>query len=273
MAELQRLSPPLWGLAKAARCRGDFDTAVRLCERGFQASAAVTDTAYLFPFLLTGTRARLAGGDVDAAAEWSDRVAAMVTARAIPGTLPAVGHSRGLILLATGDLPAATQALEQARADWQVQRRFWEGGWALLDLATAALRSRRPGAAATLLADASATAAAAGATALADAARRLADASRAGPAAEPWHPLSAREFEVARLVAAGRAEPRDRGAAHGGAEDRLGARHAHPGQARQAAGPRSRPGAPPSRTSPGPDQDRGPGRQAPDLAPAGTGGC
>ena len=204
MAELQRLSPPLWGLAEAARCQGDFDTAVQLCERGFQASAAVTDAAYLFPFLLTGTRARLAGGDVDAAAEWSDRVAAMVTARAIPGTLPAVGHSRGLILLATGDLPAATQALEQARADWQAQRRFWEGGWALLDLATAALRSRRPGAAATLLADASATAGAAGATALADAARRIADASRAGPGAEPWHPLSAREFEVARLVAAGR---------------------------------------------------------------------
>ena len=174
-----------------SRCtwRVRSQTAVQLCERGFQASAAVTDAAYLLPFLLTGTRARLAGGDVDAAAEWSDRVAAMVTARAIPGTLPAVGHSRGLILLATGDLPAATQALEQARADWQAQRRFWEGGWALLDLATAALRSRRPGAAA---------------TALADAARRIADASRAGPGAEPWYPLSAREFEVARLVAAGR---------------------------------------------------------------------
>jgi DNA-binding CsgD family transcriptional regulator len=203
MAELQRLSPPLWGLAEAARCRDDFDTAVQLCERGYEASAAVTDAAYLFPFLLTGTRAHLARGDVDAAAEWSDRVAAMVSARAIPGTLPAVGHSRGLILLATGELPAATQALEQASADWQAQRRFWEGSWALLDLATAALRSRRPGAAATLLAEASATAAAAGATALADAARRLADAGRAGPAAEPWHPLSAREFEVARLVAAG----------------------------------------------------------------------
>jgi tetratricopeptide (TPR) repeat protein len=144
MAELQRLSPPLWGLAEAARCRGDFGTAVQLCERGFQASAAVTDAAYLFPFLLTGTRARLAGGDIGAAAEWSDRVAAMVTARAIPGTLPAVGHSRGLILLATGDLPGATRALEQARADWQAQRRFWEGGWALLDLATPARRPPRP---------------------------------------------------------------------------------------------------------------------------------
>ena len=28
MAELQRLSPPLWGLAEAARCQGDYDTAL-----------------------------------------------------------------------------------------------------------------------------------------------------------------------------------------------------------------------------------------------------
>ena len=63
MAELQRLSPPLWGLAEAARCRGDYDTALMLCERGFQASAEVTDAAYLFPYLLTGVRAHLAHGD------------------------------------------------------------------------------------------------------------------------------------------------------------------------------------------------------------------
>ncbi|MEP7025199.1 MAG: AAA family ATPase, partial [Actinomycetota bacterium] len=35
MAELQRLSPPLWGLAEAARCQGDYATAVALCERGY----------------------------------------------------------------------------------------------------------------------------------------------------------------------------------------------------------------------------------------------
>ena len=70
MAELQRLSPPLWGLAEAARCRGDYDTALTLCERGYQASADVTDAAYLFPYLLTGVRAYLAHGDVDAAGDW-----------------------------------------------------------------------------------------------------------------------------------------------------------------------------------------------------------
>jgi len=49
MAELQRLSPPLWGLAEAARCRGDYDTALTRCERGYQASAEVMDAASLFP--------------------------------------------------------------------------------------------------------------------------------------------------------------------------------------------------------------------------------
>src|SRR5690348_13144898 len=83
MAELQRLSPPLWGLAEAARCRGDHDTALMHCERGCLASADHADAAYLYPYLLTGVRAHLARGDVDAAAAWSDRVAAMLTARAI----------------------------------------------------------------------------------------------------------------------------------------------------------------------------------------------
>jgi Tetratricopeptide repeat len=81
MAELQRLSPPLWGLAETARCRGDYDTALILCERGYQASAEVMDAACLFPYLLTGVRVHLARGDVEAAEEWSARVGAVLTAR------------------------------------------------------------------------------------------------------------------------------------------------------------------------------------------------
>ena len=151
MAELQRLSPPLWGLAEAARCQGDYDTALMLCERGFQASADVTDAAYLFPYLLTGVRAYLARGDIDAAESWSDRVGAVLTARAIPGTLPAIDHGRGLILLARGEVSAAHQVLESASESWRARRRFWEGAWARLDLAAAAARARRRGEAAALL--------------------------------------------------------------------------------------------------------------------------
>jgi DNA-binding CsgD family transcriptional regulator len=203
MAELQRLSPPLWGLAEAARCQGDYDTALTLCERGYQASAEVMDAACLFPYLLTGVRAHLARGEVTAAEEWSDRVGAVLQARAIPGTLPAIGHGRALTLLARGDVSAAHQALASVRESWQVRRRFWEGTRTLLDLAVTTGKARRRGEAASFLAETRTIAAAAGATTLADAAERLARSFDPVRPVDPWHPLSEREYEVAQLVAAG----------------------------------------------------------------------
>jgi DNA-binding CsgD family transcriptional regulator len=200
---LQRLSPPLWGLAEAARCQGDYDTALTRCERGYRASAEVMDAASLFPYLITGVRAYLALGDVDAAQEWSGRVGAVLTARAIPGALPAIGHGQGLILLARGDTSAAYQAVESARDAWRARRRFWEGTWAVRDLAVIASKARRRGEAALLLDETRALAAAAGATTLVDDAERLARAWGPGRHVDPWHPLSEREFEVAELVAAG----------------------------------------------------------------------
>ncbi|GIH79790.1 helix-turn-helix transcriptional regulator [Planobispora longispora] len=221
MAELQRLSPPLWGLAEAARLRGDHDAALVLCERGRHASADVADAAYLFPYLLTGVRAHLARGDADAAHAWSERAGALIEARAIPGTLPAIGHARGLVLLARGDASAARSALEPAAESWRAARRFWEGAWALLDLAEVAAATGRHAEAGRFLDRVRAGAARIGAVPLADAADRLAgrlpDAADrpagasgrpAGPSGRdrpraPWHPLSAREFEVAQLVAGG----------------------------------------------------------------------
>jgi DNA-binding CsgD family transcriptional regulator len=203
MAELQRLSPPLWGLAEAARCQGDHETTLSLCERGCRASVDVTDAAYLFPFLLTGVRAHLERGDITAAQAWLDRVGAVLTARAIPGTLPAIEHGRGLILLARGDDSAAYQALRAAGARWRGRRRFWEGAWAWLDLASAAAKARRRGEAARLADEARTAGAAAGAATIVDAADRLSRSLGPGRPRDLWHPLSAREFEVARLVAAG----------------------------------------------------------------------
>ena len=203
MAEVQRLSPPLWGLAEAARCQGDYDTAIMHCERGCQASADVADAAYVYPYLLTGVRAHLARGDVDAAAAWSGRACAVLTARAIPGTLPAIGHAQGLLLLARGEVPAAYEALRAASESWQDRRRFWDGTLARLDLAAAAARARRTGEAAVLIDEVRATAAKAGATVLVAAADRLSQSFGSARPTAPWHPLSEREFEVAQLVAAG----------------------------------------------------------------------
>ncbi|HEY8282436.1 MAG TPA: AAA family ATPase, partial [Leifsonia sp.] len=86
MRELQRLSPALWGLAEAALRTGRTAEAIEITEQGFAASAAVTDAAYLFPFVVTGTRARLAVKDTAAAEDWATRCELLLTSRALPGT-------------------------------------------------------------------------------------------------------------------------------------------------------------------------------------------
>jgi DNA-binding CsgD family transcriptional regulator/tetratricopeptide (TPR) repeat protein len=204
MGELQRLAPALWGLAEVALAAGDARAAVRLSEEGLAASAVVSDAAYLFPFVVTGTRAYLAEGDSQGARQWLARVGELLALRRIPGTLVALDHARGLLSLTDGATGQAREALIAAVAGWRDRGRTWEGTWALLDLARCQLRSNQR-------ADAvrSATAAAEGANRLgapalqANAAGILTSARR-GVAPEPWDPLTAREFEVARLIAEGR---------------------------------------------------------------------
>ena len=207
MAEVQRLSPPLWGLAEAARCQGDHASALELCERGFRASADVMDAACLFPYLLTGLRAHLAHGDPAAAEAWLNRVGAVLAARAIPGTMTAMEHGRGLVLLARGKAPAAYGILKLVSEAWLARRRFWEGTWSQLDLAAAAGQSGRRREAARLVGAARDLAGAAGAVTLVEAAARTAGSFEGGRLEDPWYPLTAREFEVAGLVAGGLTNP------------------------------------------------------------------
>ncbi|MGX6603020.1 LuxR C-terminal-related transcriptional regulator [Micromonosporaceae bacterium Da 78-11] len=73
MRELQRVSPAWWGLAEVALRAGDQAAAVERCEQGYAASARVRDAAYLFPYVVTGTRAHLAGSGATAARDWLAR--------------------------------------------------------------------------------------------------------------------------------------------------------------------------------------------------------
>ncbi|HUQ79106.1 MAG TPA: AAA family ATPase [Patescibacteria group bacterium] len=208
MGELQRLAPPLWGLAEVALAAGDPPAAIRLADEGLAASNAVRDSAYVFPFVVTGTRAHLAAGDPSAARRWLAASSALVEQRGIPGTEPALHHAGGLLALADGSTGRARSLLEEAVTGWSARVRAWEGTWALVDLARCHLRANRRADAARVAADAGATAARLGAPALSAAATEiLLGAGRGQAAAEPWAPLTAREFEVARLVADGLTNP------------------------------------------------------------------
>jgi ATP/maltotriose-dependent transcriptional regulator MalT len=204
MGELQRVSPALWGLAEVALAAGDPATAVRLAEDGLAASARVGDAAYLFPFVVTGTRGHLAMGDPQAARRWLDRVEGPLITRSIPGTLVALDQARGLLALADGSTAQARSALSAAVAEWQERGRVWEGTWALVDLARTQLRSNQRAEAARTAAAAADAATRLGAPALEAAAAEILTSARRGVSPEPWDPLTAREFEVARLIAEGR---------------------------------------------------------------------
>ncbi len=200
MGELQRVSPALWGLAEAALHSGHPRDALGWCERGHAASVAVRDAAYLFPYVVTGTRAHLALDDPTGARSWVERCAELLLRPSIPGTLPALDHARGLLHLADGHTGRARDALAAASAGWDGRNRFWEGTQALLDRAHAAERSRRPAEAAALAAEAQDRAERTGALVLVTEA--LVSRVRT-PSAGGAQLLTAREIEVARLVATG----------------------------------------------------------------------
>jgi DNA-binding CsgD family transcriptional regulator len=210
MGELQRLSPALWGLAEVERLTGNVAAGIALIEEAWSASAAVGDAAYLFPCLVTGTRLHLANRDPHAAADWVDRAGGLLAQRAIPGTMPALDHARGLLHLADGSTGLARSSLEAAEADWTRLGRTWEAHHARIDLARCHLRANRRDQAVLLARLAESEAAALGSPVLEEAARDvLASARRRGAEGgpEPWAPLTAREFEVARLVTDGLTNP------------------------------------------------------------------
>ena len=208
MAELQRLSPALWGLAEVALAEGDPATAVELAEEAARASAAVRDAAYLHPFAVTGTRAWLTLGEAAKARAWLERVSEPIEHRAIPGTLPALDHARGLVALTEGTTGIARTHLLAAVAGWSERHRAWEGAWARLDLARCQQRANQRAEAVRLAGTARAIGEDLGAPALVEATDELlGPRSRRHAPTDAWAPLTAREFDVARAVARGRTNP------------------------------------------------------------------
>ena len=202
--ELYRLSFPFWGLAELALRTGNPNRAVELTARAWATSTAVHDVTLFLPCIVTGTRARLAVADPATARAWLSQIESAAGSIAVPAVHLAIGHAHGLVRLRHGNLQDARSALEAAAAGWAELGRVWESLWAQLDLASCLQRMRRWAEAGLILEAARGTATALRSRPVLDAIEELARAGRGrSSGAEPWYPLTVREFEVAQRIAAG----------------------------------------------------------------------
>jgi DNA-binding CsgD family transcriptional regulator len=116
----------------------------------------------------------------------------------------ALDHGRGLVALADGATGVARIALEAAVEGWDRHGRAWESTSARLDLAHCLVRSNRFAEAVTVAVAARTAAERLESPMLLDRADALVRMARGhAPDEEPWRPLTAREFEVARLIGEG----------------------------------------------------------------------
>lgn len=201
--EVELVMPPLWGLAETALVAGEPATAVDHCEAALELATETGERPLLIPVVVTGVRAYLAVRLPDAAERWLARCTEHLAGWERLAE-PALEHADGLLRLAAGSTVSARAALEAAVQGWDARGRIWEASWARLDLAACLVRAGRHADAVPVLTEIRATAERLGSTPLL---RRIDElttlARRRGVVDEPWHPLTAREFEVGRLIATG----------------------------------------------------------------------
>jgi DNA-binding CsgD family transcriptional regulator/tetratricopeptide (TPR) repeat protein len=201
--EIHLVLPSLWALAELDLHGGLAEVAAARAEEALRLAIAGRERALFVPFVVTGTRAWLAARRPEEADRWVARASAHLEGwHRVAGA--ALAHATGLVRLAGGSITAARDALAEAEAGWSARGRMWEAAWARLDLAQCLLRSSRFGEAAALVAAVRTWAEEVGSAPLRARADELARIGRGrGSVEEPWRPLTAREFEVARLIAEG----------------------------------------------------------------------
>jgi DNA-binding CsgD family transcriptional regulator len=192
-----------WGRAELATLSGDYETAIQLGEDGLELARRSGERGQFAPLAVTGVRARIAAGRPADAERWLARATQLLGGNEWHAT-PALDHAAGLVALAGGSIGAARDALMRATVGWDARARTWESLWARLDLAGCQMRSGRFVEAANLIAEVREAATRLRSRPLLGRVDELARLNRRHDAAESaWHPLTAREFEVARLIAGG----------------------------------------------------------------------
>jgi len=195
--------PPAWGLAETALLAGDTQDAIDRCEAALALCIEKNERALLAQFIVTGVRAYLTAGRPSDAERWLARCAAHLAATPVFGRT-ALDHGAGLVALAAGSTGTARTSLEAAVAGWDRHGRIWEAQWARLDLATAHIRASKFAAAVAIAAEVRETASNLDSPSLLSRADELLRQARGRVAVdEPWRPLTAREFDVARLISEG----------------------------------------------------------------------
>ncbi len=192
-----------WGTIEVALLAGDPRAAVDASEAALELAERTGERGQFAPIALSGVRARLAAGRPADAARWVDWCAAFLSP---VGWLafPVIDHARGLVALSEGSVGIARSSFERAISGWEAKGRTWEGLWARLDLAGCFVRSGRIVEAAALIADVRESAVRLGSRPLVERVAALERQTHGRVSEEePWHPLTARELEVARLIAAG----------------------------------------------------------------------
>lgn len=200
---IEMILPPLWGMAEAALQADDPERAIEACTEARERALAVGERILLVPFIVTGVRAHQAAGRPTAASTWLD--ACREHLAGIPDVADvALEHGRGLVALSDGATGVARVALESAVRGWDAKGRIWEATWARLDLAMCLIRSNRFADALSFIVDARTTASRLESRPLAERADALHRMARGRVAVdEPWRPLTAREYAVARLISEG----------------------------------------------------------------------
>jgi DNA-binding CsgD family transcriptional regulator len=200
--DVELILQPLWGVAELSLIAGDPASAMARCEEAIGIAQRTGERPFFVPFVVTGVRAAIALRRPEDAARWLE-----TSRRHLEGwsmAEAALVHGDGLVSMAQGHLTSARESLEAALVGWQHLGRIWEASWVRLDLAQVLLRSNRHPEAAGFIATVRQAASAFGSEPLLARAEELASLAKGrGSLEEPWYPLTAREFEVARLIAQG----------------------------------------------------------------------